>query len=380
MVSGVRILATQTLIPFFGIKRQYHALREEILHTTDVVLTTGNVLDGDWTRRFEMTMAGQCGRQFGITTNSGTQALILVYTALKAANEKNVNIVCPAVSFAATANAVTMAGCKASFIDVDSHGLMDLTLLNTKANNIGVVSCVNLFGNMLDYDRLRLLTDFFDHDVSIVEDAAQSFGASYNGKPSGSFGIASVLSFDPTKGLANYGSGGMILTDDDNYYYELLNLKNNGKPSDHSRVGTNSKMSEVDCAHMLIKLRHFNKWQERRTQIANYYTEKLSKFVTVLGPTDSNIVHSWSKFVIRTAARSVLVNRLLDNGIESRIHYESSLPNLESHYITHGHWDHATYFCQDAVSLPIYPELTDTEVERIVSTVLKFCEIRHIYT
>jgi dTDP-4-amino-4,6-dideoxygalactose transaminase len=236
---------------------------------------------------------------------------------------------------------------------------------------------VNLFGNTLDWDRFQMQTKFFNDDMIVIEDAAQSFGASYNGVPSGKMGTVSVLSFDPTKNLANYGSGGMILTDDLKIYEVCRGLRDNGKTGllYHEHPGTNSKMSESDCAQLLIKLNYFDSWQRRRTEIAAYYTEQLYQYVDFPEPTEGT-THAWSKYVIQSSSRTSLQAHLSYNKIETRIHYEDALYDIGVGfpYANYGKvpYTETSRFTRECLSLPIYPELSDAEVETIAQTVRNY--------
>lgn len=347
-------------------KRQYKNLREELLDASDHVYTSGQVLDGAYTILFQQEIAKRCDRQFAIAVNSCTQGLIMTMQAIQ-----ETKIAIPAVSFAATINSVLMTTHTPKFVDVDYNGLMDLNALDT--NDVGAVMYANLFGNTIDYDKFRVMTEFFGADLKIIEDAAQSFGASYKGIPSGKMGDVSVLSFDPTKNLPNYGSGGMILTDDFDLATDLMDFRDNGKLSNHTFPGTNSKMSESDCAQMLVKLRHFDKWQERRTEIAEYYFQNLYDIVDVLTP-NKDVTHAWHKFILRVPHRSKLADSLASHGIETKHHYTYPLTDLEvsQPYVESDVYFGAENFCRESISLPIYPELTDGEVERIVKTVRDF--------
>lgn len=362
-MSGSRIL-------FTNLSKQYEALREEILDAQDAVYTSGQVLDGEHSERFEELIAARCDRRFGVCVNSGTQALIF---ALTCANPTKKGTLLPAVSFMASANAVQMAGQKPLFVDVDHQGLIDFNRIDyhPERHRIGTLMYVNLYGNMVDQDRVRMYTEFFNNDsLLVIEDAAQSFGASWRDQPSGSFGDLSVLSFDPTKNLPNYGSGGMILTDNDVFYQRLLDLRDNGKHTDHMSFGTNSKMSEADCAAMVIKLRHFEQWQERRAAIAEYYDERLSDYVS-LPQVNPVVTHSWHKYVIQTDQRTNLKNFLHSRGIETRIHYQYPMP-MQSSCFDGTIYPCADHFCSQILSLPIYPELTDSEVEYVADNIVDY--------
>jgi dTDP-4-amino-4,6-dideoxygalactose transaminase len=196
-----------------------------------------------------------------------------------------------------------------------------------------------------------------------------------------------VLSFDPTKNLPNYGSGGMVLTDNLRIADAILNLRDNGKDDGHASIGTNSKMSESDCAQMLVKLRHFESWQRRRTQIAQYYCDKLRPYTRVT-ETNADIVHAWHKFPIWlddnfvagggkpvVMARHRIRGALDTLGIDTRIHYATPLPDLtcnpHSTFLSpSGDYPVSETHSRTELSLPIYPELTDSEVEYITDNVI----------
>ena len=363
------------IIPFFGVARQYANLREEILDVTDRVYSTGRVLDGEYTREFEAQIARRCHRGYALSVNSGTQALIFAQLASLAKPPYSVLI--PTVSFVATINSVLMNNHTPVFCDVDYKGLLDLDSYAYKLDqSVGAVMYVNLFGNCLDWDRFQMHTKFFNDDLVIIEDAAQSFGASYKGIPSGKMGDVSVLSFDPTKNLNNYGSGGMVLTDDFQIYETVRGLRDNGKVI-HDTPGTNSKMSEADCAQMLVKLQHFDSWQRRRSEIANYYIEELYQYVDILTSSEG-VEHAWHKFVIRTDHRSALMSHLSYQGIETKIHYDYALYDLGVgfNYIDYSKdlYTETSAFTRECLSLPIYPELTDAEVETVVEKIKQYID------
>jgi dTDP-4-amino-4,6-dideoxygalactose transaminase len=364
-------------IPFFGVDKQYATIKDEILDASNRVYTSGHVLDGPYTQMFERQMASRTMRQYAVAVNSGTQALIFAQHALGIYGNMDTNrggkIMIPGVSFVATLNSVLMAGNDPVYCDIDHNALLDIESIDYTLNgNIDAIMYVNMFGNVLDYDRLLNVAKFFSEDVKIIEDAAQSFGATYNGIPSGKLGDVSILSFDPTKNLNNYGSGGMLLTDDYNAYQFALSLRDNGKVHKHDWAGTNSKMSESDCAQMLVKLKYFDTWQRRRQEIADYYIENLTDWVDVLLP-NRDVEHAWHKFVIRVGSRSQMQGYLASKGIETKIHYEQP---LYEHPVG---WDYIDYardlmrgssaHCQEALSLPIYPELSDSEVEHVVEAI-----------
>lgn len=361
-------------VPFFGITRQYNSLREELLDVTDRVYRSGQVLDGPTTKAFEVAIARMCQRQFAVAVNSCTQGLIF---ALQSAIPRESSVLIPTLSFPATINSVLMSGHTPKFCDTDQNGLIDLESYEYALNGAGIntIMYANLFGHVVDWDRFRLNTDFFNQDMFIIEDAAQSLGASYKGLPSGKLGHISVLSFDPTKNLNNYGSGGMILTDDFGIYETLLDIRDNAKHSAHNNIGTNSKMSEADCAQMMVKLKYFDEWQRRRQAIADYYIGELNEWVDVVLP-GPDVESAWSKFVIRLGERHGLQHHLTEQGIETRFHYDRPLFELPVgyDYIDYARevFRESTAFSRECLSLPIYPELTDSEVTQIIESIIEY--------
>jgi dTDP-4-amino-4,6-dideoxygalactose transaminase len=332
------------------------------------------VLDGIYVNEFEKQIAKRCNRKYAVAVNSGTQALIFAQQLLF---NQGVKILIPSVSFVATINSILLNGNEPVLCDVDDQALINLESIDYAIKGTGVagIMYVNIFGNTVDYDRFKILTEFFNRDLKIIEDAAQSFGASYKGQPSGSMGDVSILSFDPTKNLNNYGSGGMILVDHLADAKFLLELRDNGKAGDHDNPGTNSKISENDCAHMLIKLKYFDNWQKRRAEIAEYYSQELEDYVYI--PKASNYtVHAWHKYVIKCTDRLSLKTYLAGQNIETKIHYEKPLYEygVGYPYINYASelYREASAFCTECLSLPIYPELSDSEVETVVDKVKSF--------
>lgn len=373
-------MGSKIVIPFYGINRQYLNIKDELLHEIDRVYSSGQVLDGEYTYKFEHRMATRCDRKYAVAVNSGTQALIFAQQALLSRNRTS-KILIPTISFVATLNSVLIANNVPVFCDVDADGQLDVNKFDSALGPslISAIMYVNLFGNVVDNDKLILISKFFNDQIPLIEDAAQSFGAYFKGRPSGSLGDISILSFDPTKNLNNYGSGGMVLTDRPEIYEFLTDIRDNGKTSAHENPGTNSKMSESDCAQMLVKLKYFDFWQQRRTKIANYYNQEFSnllQFGLCLPSVADNVVHAWHKYVIRTGSRRGLANYLSNVGIETKFHYTTPL------YEVGAGWPFVNYakdlymeassFCKECISLPLYPELTDSEVQQIVDSVKKY--------
>lgn len=315
---------------------------------------------------FENVIAKRCNRQYAVAVNSCTQGLIF---ALQLAIPADSKVLIPGISFVATLNSTILSDHEPVICDVDRNALIDLDSIDIPTEGIGIESVMyaNLFGHTVDYDRFKIQAQFFNKLI-IIEDAAQSFGAKYKGMPSGSLGNISVLSFDPTKNFNNYGSGGMVLTDSRSMYEELCDLRDNGKYLGHQGYGTNSKMSEADCAQMLVKLNYFDQWQKRRSEIADYYMEQFDGCIDVIKPGE-DVDSAWSKFVIRVDERHRYVQNLRDAGIETKSTYINTLGSLYGHFPSPVQLRESIAFTHECLSLPIYPELTDAEVEHVATAV-----------
>lgn len=373
-------------IPFNGIARQYKTLEYELREAVHAVMLSGWLLNDSRKATFEDKMASRLGREYAICVNSGTNALHYIFdwiaynTTIKRASGWQPTIAVPNYSFRATINSIAERGTP-KFVDVDEHtGLMDLKD-NAFSMLLDVIMYVNLYGNMINYEELVTVTQLFasvNRKSIIIEDAAQSFGATYKGKPSGSFGDFSILSFDPTKNFgSSTGGGGMILTNDHSAASWFFNYLSNGMNHYNINAGVpavNSSMSEVDCAGMLVKLKYFDKWQERRTEIAEYYNDNLDdSIITPRHTTTKGVKHAYSKYVILSNRRENIRQCLKQANIETKIHYqvlEPFMPVTDMNNNSNG----AMLMSNNVLSLPIYPELTDAEVERIVEEVNKACE------
>lgn len=335
-------------IPFVDLPRQYKTIRQEILDAQDKVYSNGRVVDGENVVKFEAEIAKRCHRKYAVAVNSCTQALVF---ANLMTHRENPCVVMPAYSFIATLNSVLMANRYPKFIDVDDQGLIDIDDLGKP--DADTLMFVDLCGNIPNLKKLAALEGWL-----IIEDAAQSFGSYYDGHPAGTFGHISCLSFAPTKNLPNYGTGGMLLTDDELFYQTAKDLRDNGKFT--NTFGTNCQMTESDCASMLVKLKYFDGWQKRRNEIADYYTANLKnvELPKVIPLVSSN----WHKYVIQTDDQSLLQLHCKNHGIETKVHYPYTLGPLRNAY----------KLSRRSLSLPIYPELSDFDIEAIVKVVNAF--------
>jgi dTDP-4-amino-4,6-dideoxygalactose transaminase len=350
-------------IPFTGLKKQYNQLRKEILDVTDEVLRSGQLMSGNYTAEFENWLAKKNHSKYAITCHSGTQALEIIAAYYRSKIGINPpRVVVPSMTYVATANAFANAGWEIYIGDTDYHGLLDKKKI-PEALSIQAHVVVGLYGSSVD----ELESKFWATDL-VIEDGAQHW-LSNNCRR---WGNATAVSFDPMKNLNCYGNGGAVVTDDLDLLEYARGYRNNGKPK-NEWAGTNSRMSEVDCAQMMVKTEYLDEWQERRQKIALYWMGRL-KGSGIRALIDSNNfqTHAFHKFVIDVDQRDILQRNLAMKKIETKIHYEHPLHELPAYEECSGPdiLSVASAMSRRVLSLPFYPELTDLEVEYVIDQLL----------
>lgn len=359
-------------IKFFGLDRQYKNLKPELLDATDKAMSSGHLVDGPFAEKFKDWLSIKTKCHYVVLCHSGTQALEIMarhelstmpdtdpYAEWTYDKESYKTIRVPNLTYPATLNAFASAGFKIDLCDVDSSGIM---VPNENIDKPQLECYVGLYGRPVPKDRFQ--------NVCIIDGAQHWLVAD------GDVGVGMAISFDPTKNLNASGNGGAIVTNDEALYDFAMRWRDNGKP-DFMYPGTNSKMSEIDCAHLLVRTQYLDEWQARRRQIRERYLAEFSKIKSVTCMTDvSN--HQDQKFVIRNnLERDMLKKNLSEKGIETRIHYEKPLSDTiigNSEHIRNRpdmmSTSHA--LSKGVLSLPIYPEMTDSEVDKVINGVIYY--------
>lgn len=338
-------------IPFYGILRQHTNLKDELLDATDKVLRQSCMIGGPLSASFKEWLCQKTRYNHVILTHSGTQALEILAKAYKEFGHSTITI--PDLTYRATLNALKSAGLTVSISDVGEHGVM------VPNENNGFTCFVGYAGASPTYSSYSpSLIDGAQHWL-----APQQLRATY--------GMA--ISFDPTKNLANLGNGGAILTNHQSIatYCQLMTTN---ATTDYGIFGTNSRMSELDCAHLLVKTNYIDGWQARRKDIRNYYLSQFSN-LPIKCLSSGFQSHADQKFVIWYSDRGLLNAHLQNRGIETKIHYEYTLSELVEETEVQNKQNMlstSTMLCHGVLSLPIYPELTDAEVEHIAESVKVF--------
>jgi dTDP-4-amino-4,6-dideoxygalactose transaminase len=325
-------------------------------------------MGGNYTAEFENWLAKKNHMSYAVTCHSGTQALEILAGYYRDNDLSYVNpptVLVPALTYPATANAFLRTGWQVIIAETDYHGQIDIRkMINDMDMHYHAVCAVGLYGAAL-------------HDMRpvqsraiLIEDGAQHW-LSNNCRRQGE---ATAISFDPTKNFANYGNGGAIVSNDRKLLDHARDWVNNGKHTRHSEVGSNSRMSEIDCAQMMVKTKYINQWQKRRAEIAAHWIERLKKTGVRTLIDDSNFEsHCYHKFVIEVDARDIMQRNLTLRKIETKIHYAEPLHELPAYQ----HLDNpgsllspASSLSRRCLSLPLYPELSDMEVEYIIDQLL----------
>lgn len=347
-------------IPHFGLKRQYKNLKDELLQASHDALKDGQLVGGHFTRSFEEWLKHRTKTKYAVTVHSGTQALEIIarYKKIKhnSSNGKP-TVRIPNLTYPATLNAFVTAGWDIELGDTDKHGI-----LKFEGQTPGVFNClVGLYGKK-PWEQSKI-----EDSYSTIVDGAQHWLVA-----DGQVGAGMAISFDPTKNLNSSGNGGAIVTNDEHLYLFAARYRDNNKP-DFYDTGTNTKMSEQDCAQLMVRARHIDEWQRRRKEIAKFWCDRFRELpVTCLS--DTHTPHAHQKFVMYMSDRNSMHTHLLVNGIDSKIHYEYTLGDLPTtHSVSKPDLlSNSVLLSRGVLSLPVFPELTDGEVNYIADKVDEF--------
>ncbi len=360
-------------VPLLDLRAQYAALRDEIQLALDEVLETQQFILGPQLAALEQQIACRCGVRFGVGVASGTDALVLTLRALGIGLGHEVIV--PAFSFIATASAVILAGARPVFADIEPlYFTLDPASVEAHVTpKTRAIIAVHLYGHPAPIEMLREIARH--HHLFLIEDNAQSLGATWRGRPTGSFGIAGCLSFYPTKNLGAYGDGGMVVTDSEELAHRLRTLRNHGQTDKYvsAELGWNSRLDELQAAVLRVKLRHLDGWTLRRQAVAARYTELLAPLEPVRVPRIAPLAtHVFHQYTIRVANRDAIAERLAEQGIGTAVHYpvplhlQPAFAHLEGR---RGDCPVAERAAEEVLSLPMYPELTEAQIACVASAV-----------
>lgn len=366
-------------MPFFDAKAQYQGIREEINSVIEEVLDSGRFILSQRLGGFEKEFAGYIGAGHGVGVGSGTDALCLVLIA--AGVGRGDEVVTVPNTAVPTISAIRQCGATPVFVDVDPASLiMDPNRLekllrkNTGPRPKAVVP-VHLYGGAADMASIMDICSKFG--VKVIEDACQAHGAEYQGRKVGSIGEAGVFSFYPTKNLGAFGDGGIVVTDNGEMADRLRLLRNYGQKDRYHAVtdGFNSRLDEIQAAALSVKLKHLDQWNSRRRRLASLYDELLDPEAVLKPVEPEGVSHVYHLYVIRHKEREGLQRFLESNGVSTLIHYPVPVHLQEAYRFLgfgEGSFPEAERASSEVLSLPIYPELNEEEVEEVSRLVNSF--------
>jgi dTDP-4-amino-4,6-dideoxygalactose transaminase len=379
--------------------RQFGPLRQEILDAIAQVCDSQSFILGPRVASFETATAAACDASFGIGCASGTDALWLALAAAgigdstsstRTGIEPDAVITTP-FTFFATASAILRAGARPIFADIDprtfnlSPDSVAEVLRSPAGHNVQAVLPVHLYGQCADWDAFTAVAHGRP-GILLLEDAAQAFGASWNGRSAGSLGAAATFSFYPTKNLAAIGDAGLITTSDPQLAAHARSLRTHGMTRRyyHDEVGWNSRLDAIQAAVLEVKLRYLPEWNRQRRDRASRYDELFrasglialsTKDGIVLPFTDPRATHVFHQYVIRAPRRDALRDFLTNRGIGSEIYYPVPL-HLQVAFkdlgYRQGDFPHSERAAAEVLALPIYPELRDDEQQAVVEAIRAF--------
>ncbi|WP_028776627.1 DegT/DnrJ/EryC1/StrS family aminotransferase [Shimazuella kribbensis] len=364
-------------IPLLDLTEQYNGIREEVRDAIDRVLESGHYILGPETKAFEAEVAEFCGVKHAIGVGNGTDALQLVLDA--AGVKEGDEVITTPFTFFASAEVVSQLKATPVFVDIDpkTYNLDVEQLKKAITPKTKAIIPVHIFGQPAEMDQIMELAD--EHNIFVLEDAAQAIGSEFKGKRIGSWGHAATFSFFPTKNLGGYGDGGMIVTNDDELAAKLRILRVHGSSPKyyHSMIGYNSRLDEIQAAALRIKLRHLDDWNNARAEKAEYYNKKLAELPIVTPHHAENRKHIYHLYNVQTEDREGLMAHLKENGIASGIYYPLPL-HLQEVYKELGYKEgdlpNAETISQKIFALPLYPELEEETIDHIVQVVRNYFE------
>lgn len=371
----------QTKIPLLDLNAQYQTIADDVQAAVMRVLSSQQFILGPEVRELEREIAAYCQCTEGVGCASGSDALLLALMACGVGPGDEV-ITTP-FSFFATVGSIVRLGAKTVFVDIEASTFNINPELISRAitEKTKAILPVYLFGQCAEMDPI---TEFAgQHEIAVIEDAAQAIGAEYHGRRAGSLGIVGCFSFYPSKNLGGAGDGGMLTTNDPEMAASLRDLRSHGarKKYYHDRVGINSRLDSLQAAILRVKFRYLDQWAQARRENAQRYRELfrdagLTSSGTVRLPAEpASALHAYNQFVIRTRERDKLRAYLTERGIGTEIYYPVPL-HLQVCFkdlgYNAGDFPESERAAEEALAIPVYPELGADAQGRVVETIASF--------
>ncbi len=354
-------------------KKEYSLLSKEINEAISRVLESGWYILGKEVESFEVEFANYIGSKYCIAVANGLEALQVSLMALGIG--KGDEVLTVSNTAVATVLAISNVGAKPVFVDVDDYYLMDVNKIEEKiTKRTKAILPVHLFGQMTDMGAIKKIAK--KYNLKIVEDACQAHGATQKTKKSGSFGDLGCFSFYPTKNLGAYGDGGAIVTDSKKMYEKCLMLRNYGQKNryEHEIRGLNSRLDEIQAAVLKVKLKHLDKFIQKRNKIADLYIRNLKNVNQIKLPiTLERNYHAYHLFVVQAENRDDLMTYLRNNGVQALVHYPIPVHQQKCYReFNKIKLSKTEYFAENIISLPVNPLLPLNEVKTVCKLIKDF--------
>lgn len=361
------------MIPFVDLKREYAEIGEEVSQAIQRVLRSGWFILGEEVEKFEEEFSKYVGARFGIGVNSGSDALYLAVKALGISNGDEVITV--SHTMISTVDAIARNGATPVFVDIEPDTyVMNVSQIKAKiTSRTRAIIPVHLYGHPVDMDSLMEIAD--KHNLYIIEDACQAHGTEYLNRKVGSIGDIGCFSFYPTKNLGAYGDGGMLVTNSEELADKLRKMRNYGQSKKYyyDFLGVNSRLDEMQAAILRAKLRNLDEWNEKRRKLAKLYNERLGN-TDVITPVEKEYAkHVYHLYVIRHKQRDKLQQYLLNQGVQTLIHYPIPV-HTQKAYMRSDKLPITEKICGEILSLPLHPWLRENEVGMVFEYINEYSQ------
>ncbi len=362
-------------VHFVDLVAQYESIKDEVHEALEEVMSTAAFVLGPAVTAFETSFAEFSGTEHCVGVASGADALHLAIRALGIGLGDEV--ITAAHTFVATTNAIALSGATPVLVDVNEDDyLLDAGLIESAiTDRTKAIVPVHLCGQPADMDPILEIAK--KHGLKVIEDAAQAHGATYKGKPAGSFGDCGCFSFYPGKNLGAYGEGGAVTTNDGELADTIRVLRNAGQSEKyvHPVVGFNSRLQSLQAAVLNVKLKYLPQWNAKRREMAALYNELLAGTGLVLPSAKPEVEHVWHLYVVQHERRDALLDALKEQEIYCGIHYPVPIAGQEAYKGIRTVPDGAPVTAAQAtkiVSLPMHANLTEEQVHYVAENVKKF--------
>ncbi len=365
-------------VPFIDLKSQYKALKNSIDSRIQKVLESGAYIGGPEVAELEKTLAAHTGTKHCLAVGSGTDALVMPLMALGIGQNKLAEdeVITTAFSFIATAETIVLAGAKPVYVDIDKKTFnIDVSKIEAAITpKTKAIMPVSLYGQVADLDEINAIAK--KHNLHVIEDTAQSYGAQYKNKKSGACTTAAGTSFYPAKPLGCYGEGGAIFTNDDQLHLAMKEIREHGseKRYYHTRLGLNARLDTIQCAILLAKMERYDWEVDARNKIAENFTKSFAGLEQVDPQFSTPFIKDgnrsvWAQYTVTITNRDAFQKKMQEQGVPTTVHYPMTMPdqpwyqkNTENRFdISNSRWA-----AQHVISLPMFPDMDEATQSKVI--------------